>query len=113
MKPNETPESAVYRAVQEELGSILGDSDYSQLVRIVPDSYRLKIEERDSVSYPGLSASYVLHSMDVRVEGLPDGDFCTVEEEEYVNSEDTNIADHAVSVKKHFWKWVSPESVDF
>ncbi|XP_031741555.1 uncharacterized protein LOC101208896 isoform X2 [Cucumis sativus] len=113
MKPNETPESAVYRAVQEELGSILGDSDYSQLVRIVPDSYRLKIEERDSVSYPGLSASYVLHSMDVWVEGLPDGDFCTVEEEEYVNSEDTNIADHAVSVKKHFWKWDVAELAEY
>ncbi|XP_038874474.1 uncharacterized protein LOC120067121 isoform X3 [Benincasa hispida] len=105
MKPNETPESAVYRAVKEELGSIIGDSDCSQIVRIVPDSYKMKIEERNSVSYPGLPACYVLHSMDVWVEGLPEGEFCTVEEEEYGNSEETSIADQAVSVKKHFWKW--------
>ncbi|XP_022974352.1 uncharacterized protein LOC111472979 [Cucurbita maxima] len=113
MKPNETPESAVYRAVKEELGSILGDSDCSEIVKIVPDSYKMKIEERNSASYPGLPACYVLHSMDVLVEGLPKEDFCTVEEEEYANSEESSIADEAVSVKKHFWKWVSLDSLDF
>lgn len=112
MKPNETPESAVYRAVKEELGSILAHSDCSEIVRIVPDSYQRKIEERNSASYPGLPACYVLHSMDVWVDGLPEGDFFTVEEEEYGNSDDTKIADEAVSVKKHFWKWVSPDSMD-
>lgn len=113
MKPNETPESAVYRAVKEELGSIIGDLDCCEIVRIVPNSYKMKIEERNSVSYPGLPACYVLHSMDVWVEGLPDEEFCTVEEEEYEKSEETEIAHKAaVSVKKHFWKWVSADSVD-
>lgn len=112
MKPDETPQSAVYRAVKEELGSILGDSDCSQVVRIVPDSYEMKVEERNSASYPGLPACYVLHSMDVWVQGLPEEDFCTVEEEEYEISEDSTIANQAVSVKKHFWKWVSPDSLD-
>lgn len=108
MKPNETPEDAVFRAIKEELGSIINDDG---LVEIVPGSYTEKVEERNSVSYPGLPARYVLHSMDVIVNGLPDGEFCTEEAEEYPDSEEKRTADRAVSVKKHFWKWVSSDSV--
>ncbi|KAH7543725.1 hypothetical protein JRO89_XS15G0006800 [Xanthoceras sorbifolium] len=102
MKPDETPEEAVFRAVKEELGSIV--SVGGDVVRIVPGSYRKKLEDRDSASYPGLPARYVLHSVDALVEGLPEGEFCTEEAEEYSDSK-------AVCVLRHHWKWVSPDSI--
>ncbi|KAK8503856.1 hypothetical protein V6N13_021638 [Hibiscus sabdariffa] len=102
MKPHESVEEAVARAVKEELGSMA--------LRIVPGSYQKKLEERDSASYPGLPARYVLHSVDAWVEGLPDADFVTEEKEEYEDSDRTMELEKAVSVRKHFWKWVSSES---
>ncbi|PON71960.1 RING-H2 zinc finger protein [Parasponia andersonii] len=111
MKPSEDLESAVVRAVDEELGSIISGSGNIPGVEIVPGSYRRKVEERNSVSYPGLPARYELHSVEAVVDGLPDGEFCTVEEEEYVDCENSRVADEAVSVKKHFWRWVSADSV--
>ncbi|ESR54498.1 RING-H2 zinc finger protein [Citrus sinensis] len=100
MKSNETPEEAVIRAVKEELGSILNDSI---TVRIVPGSYSKKLDERNSLSYPGLPARYVLHSVDAFVDGLPEeGEFCTEEAEEYA---DSSAADKALFVKRHYWKW--------
>lgn len=116
MKPVEDVESAVIRAISEELGSILNvsatDSVHSDVVKVVPGSYRKKVEERNSESYPGLPACYILHSVDACVEGLPDGDFSTEEDEEYRNSETLGVANKAVSVKRHFWKWVSSESIE-
>ncbi|KAL4361228.1 hypothetical protein GQ457_04G038190 [Hibiscus cannabinus] len=102
MKPHESVEEAVARAVKEELGSMAA--------RIVPGSYQKKLEERDSASYPGLPARYVLHSVDAWVEGLPDSDFVTEEKEEYEDSDRTMGLEKAVSVRKHFWKWVSSDS---
>lgn len=99
MKPEETPEEAVFRAVKEELGR--------DGVRILPGSYRMKVEERDSKSYPGLPARYVLHSVDATVEGLPEGEFSTDEADEY-DGEDLK---EAVSVRRHHWKWVSIDSI--
>ncbi|XP_062147639.1 uncharacterized protein LOC133856591 [Alnus glutinosa] len=115
MKPNETTEAAVYRAVREELGQIIkgsvGDSENESVVRIVPGSYRKKLEERNSASYPGLPACYVLHSVDAVVEGLPEGEFCTEEEENRECEENRRaVACEAVSVKKHYWEWVSADS---
>ncbi|GMJ10917.1 hypothetical protein like AT5G24460 [Hibiscus trionum] len=103
MKPNESVEEAVARAVREELGSMT--------VRIVPGSYEKKLEERNSASYPGLPARYVLHSVDAWVEGLPEGDFVTEEKEEYEDLDGTMGLEKAVSVRKHFWKWVSSDSL--
>lgn len=116
LKFGEEIESAVRRAIREELGSIIYDIkgtknvDFDEIVRIVPDSYEKKLEERVSLSYPGLPACYVLHTVNVVVEGLPDDDFITVEDSEYEQS-DGLAASMAVSVKKHFWKWVSAGSV--
>ncbi|GFZ06382.1 hypothetical protein Acr_18g0005520 [Actinidia rufa] len=101
---------AFARAVREELGSIIGDSCD---LRIVPNSYAKKVEERVSVSYPGLPAFYALHSVDACVGGLPDGEFCTEEGEEYENSEENKVADKAISCKKHYWKWVDSDSASF
>ena len=68
MKPSETVEAAVVRAVKEELGSIIRVScsieKDENFVRIVPDSYSSKVEERVSLSYPGLPACYILHTVD-------------------------------------------------
>lgn len=105
MKANETPEEVVIRAVKEELGSILDDPN---TVQIVPGSYTKKVEERNSVSYPGLPARYVLHSVDAFVDGLPDREFCTEEGDEYA---DSSLAEKALSVKRHYWKWVSSDSI--
>ncbi|KAM7267347.1 hypothetical protein ACFE04_009513 [Oxalis oulophora] len=100
IKPNESPEQAVVRAVKEELGCCYQ-------VRIVPGSCRIKVEERNSVSYPGLPARYLLNSVDAEVDGLPEGDFCTEEKEEYENSSNFGDAlEKAVSVRKHYWTWV-------
>lgn len=113
MKPDETVEAAVTRAVKEELGSIInGGFDHGDdrgIVRIVPGSYKKKVEERVSASYPGLPACYLLHTVDALVNGLPDGEFCTTEDEEYKECDETRIADKAVSVKRHYWKWVDSD----
>ncbi|PIA41036.1 hypothetical protein AQUCO_02300071v1 [Aquilegia coerulea] len=106
MKPGEDVEIAVIRAVKEELGSII-QGDIGSIVRIVPGSYEKKVEEKESsVSYPGLPCCYVLHSVEACVDGLPNEDFCTEEEGEYEECSDVKVADKAVFVKKHFWKWV-------
>ncbi|RWR89542.1 putative RING-H2 zinc finger protein RHA2a [Cinnamomum micranthum f. kanehirae] len=110
MKPGESVEAAVQRAVKEELGSALPAGGGG--VRIVPGSYERRVEERLSVSYPGLPACYVLHSVDAWVEGLPDGEFCTEEEDEYEGcGEAARAAEKAVSVRRHFWKWVDEEAL--
>ncbi|KAI6697728.1 hypothetical protein NL676_017847 [Syzygium grande] len=116
MKPSETPEMAVIRAVREELGSVIRVEvgNFGDVVRIVPGSYEMKVEERNSMSYPGLPACYMLHSFEVEVEGLPeDAEFCTEEEEEYeCSGGDAAVANRAVSVKRHYWKWVSADSIE-
>lgn len=111
MKPGESVDLAVIRAVKEELGSVIGGGNVGDFVRIVPNSYRKKVEERVSVSYPGLPACYVLHTVDALVDGLPEGEFCTEEGEEYEDSDEKKIADGAVSCKKHYWKWMDYDSV--
>ncbi|KAJ6760454.1 RING-H2 ZINC FINGER PROTEIN [Salix purpurea] len=99
-----------HQELSDELGSILKDGNEVS-INIVNGSYKEKVEERNSMSYPGLPARYVLYSADVEVNGLPDGEFCTEETEEYPDSEERRVAEKAVSVKKHFWKWVSSDSV--
>ncbi|KAG8381596.1 hypothetical protein BUALT_Bualt06G0137900 [Buddleja alternifolia] len=122
MKPGESVEAAVYRAVKEELGSLVKIESLRNLddeicnnvsgnVMILPGSYTKKVEERVSASYPGLPACYVLHTVDAEVEGLPEGEFCTEEIEEYGDFSERGLADCAVSCKRHYWKWVDSESV--
>ncbi|XP_030513864.1 uncharacterized protein LOC115727737 [Rhodamnia argentea] len=115
MKPSETPEMAVIRAVREELGSVIRAEvgSIGDAVRIVPGSYKMKVEEKNSVSYPGLPACYMFHSFEAEVEGLPeDAEFCTEEEEEYDVSGGAGAANRAISVKRHYWKWVSADSIE-
>lgn len=126
MKSGETVEAAVVRAVKEELGSIIrvrvcenhnssiscstNFDKFDEIVKIVPNSYSSKVEEKVSVSYPGLPACYVLHTVDAFVDGLPDCEFVTEEEEgdEYRNLAGNEVA---VSCKKHYWKWVDSDTI--
>ncbi|XP_020592521.1 uncharacterized protein LOC110033027 [Phalaenopsis equestris] len=99
MRPGETVEDAAWRAVEEELGIAASGS-----VKIVPDSYVVRVEEKASVSYPGLPARYILHSIEARVESLPEeGEFST---EEMGEGEEELSIGSAVFVRKHFWKWI-------
>lgn len=117
LKSGEDIESAVVRAIKEELGSVffkVDDDgkgvDFDEIVRIVPNSYQRRVEERVSLSYPGLPACYVLHTVDAFVEGLPEDEFVTEEGAEYGDC-DQGVADEAVATKRHFWKWVPANSV--
>ncbi|CAL9774075.1 unnamed protein product [Musa acuminata subsp. burmannicoides] len=97
MMPGEPVEEAVARAVREELGK---DS-----VRILPGSYQMRVEKKASVSYPGLPARYVVHSVDAEVDGLPEeGEFSTEEK-----GEEFEATEKAIFVRRHFWKWVADD----
>lgn len=125
MKPGESIEEAVFRAVKEELGSVMrlgalenvgstNCTDLSEIqekVKILQGSYVKTVEQRASASYPGLPACYVLHTVDAEVVGLPEGEFCTEEMDEYADSDEKCVADCAVSCKKHYWKWVDINSI--
>ncbi|XP_061342054.1 uncharacterized protein LOC133288343, partial [Gastrolobium bilobum] len=121
MKPNEDPESAAVRGIREELGSVIGGVgsepetgfEVGDIVTIDPNSYEMRVDERNSDSYPGLPGYYVMHTLNATVEGLPDGDFCTYEVDEYGDFDEKNVADQALSVKKHYWSWVGADSVTF
>lgn len=105
MRPGETVRDAALRAIREELGSVLGSGEG---VRVLMESYSRRVEERDSVSYPGMPACYILHSVDAIVEkGLPEGEFFTEEDDEYAGA--GRLAEGAVVVRRHFWKWIACE----
>ncbi|KAJ1261000.1 hypothetical protein BS78_10G274800 [Paspalum vaginatum] len=93
MRPGESPESAAARAVREELGA-------GARVRVL-GLLGARVEERESASYPGLPARYVLHAVDAELEGgVPEqGAFETEEAGE-------EHADGAVTVRRHYWEWV-------
>ncbi|KAL6603298.1 hypothetical protein ACP70R_043659 [Stipagrostis hirtigluma subsp. patula] len=97
MRPGESPEAAAARAVREELGD-------RARVRIL-GAEEARVEERESASYPGLPARYVLHAVDAEVVGgVPeDGAFETEEAGE-------DEADGAITVKRHYWEWVDDDA---
>ena len=97
MKPGESVEEATRRAIREELGE-------DAVLMIKPGSYRTRVEEKASASYPGLPARYVLHIVDAEVDGIPqEGEFSTQE----FGESDYPVG--ALSVLRHFWEWVSED----
>ncbi|CAD6335422.1 unnamed protein product [Miscanthus lutarioriparius] len=100
MRPGESPEAAAARAVREELGA-------RARVRILGGD-GARVEERESASYPGLPARYVLHAVDAKVvDGVPeDGEFETEE-----TGEDDGDAG-AITVKRHYWDWIDDDDDD-
>jgi len=110
MKAGETVEEGCKRGICEELGLVLGSPDKIELLM---DSYEKKVEERDSLSYPGLLTCYVVHSVDAVVADLPETDFFTEEDEDgRINGNhgfsfsSSGTREKAIGVKRHFWKWV-------
>jgi len=96
MRPGESPEAAAARAVREELGA-------GARVRI-GGAREARVEERESASYPGLPARYVLHAVDAELlGGVPeDGAF----ETEETGEDDGDAGAGAITVKRHYWEWV-------
>lgn len=115
MRPGENVEEACFRGIFEELGSHLGARNR---VRILLGSYGQRQEERESLSYPGLLTSYVIHSVEAIIEDLPETGFYTIEDETIGHSTAESGAltrqqgsvpfcnGAAVGVKKHFWRWI-------
>lgn len=103
MRPGETPEAAAARAVREELGERVR-------VRILGAGADAgpRVEERESASYPGLPARYLLYAVDAElVEGVPDeGEFDT---EESGEGEGHDGGGEAITVKRHYWAWVDDQ----
>lgn len=108
MKPLESIEEAVVRAVREELGE-------SVVIEVLEGSSNVRVEERESLSYPGLKAQYILHSVDAKVvQGLPEeGEFETEETgEDDLDTTGEEFEGKAVTVKRHYWKWVDENERD-
>lgn len=74
--PNETWEQATARGIKEELGSILPENP---VIRLMRETYVKSQEISMSHSYPGLPTEYICHSVEAKVEGLPDSGFWTEE----------------------------------
>ena len=88
-KTNENYLDAVYRCLAEEL--LVSKNQ----VTLLPNSYKVQKKEKESASYPTLMACYQVHSVEVKVEGLPEGDFST----------DNQSFAEGDPVAKHFWSW--------
>ena len=97
-KPNELPQRAAMRAVQEELGSVEGIDREDIVIRTATHLHWVETEE--SPSYPTLQTRYELHQFEVKVRGLPSETFVSQEP-----------GDTKGSKKKHFWYWC-PDSED-
>lgn len=127
MQPGESVEEACLRGVLEELGPELGHPSRVSLVR---DSFCTEVQDRDSVSYPGLPSRYTIHTVVAFVDGLPETPFSTVEGEggpphllegavaepiacscppsqQCRCKEQARVLNEEISgVQVHFWDWV-------
>lgn len=89
MRPQESYVAAARRCLAEELG--IGPEESV----ILEESYRQKIREKESQSYPGLTTRYVIHVVEAQVPGLPEGAFCTKEA----------ASGPRDPVERHHWAW--------
>lgn len=89
MHPEEKPEQAALRGLQEELGVAAED------VAIAPGSLESWEWERDSISYPGLRTCYRFYRVEATVAGLPQAPFSTLEV----------APGEGELVQRHFWEW--------
>lgn len=91
MLPDEDWLTAGVRAIKEELGSILPDTEH--IIKIDEASHRIKSNISQSGSYPECISRYSMHYCKAYIEGLPSTNFETYE-------------DHLTS----YWTWVAPET---
>lgn len=90
MLPGEHPTVTAIRCLCEELGLAPHD------IEIVTSTSPPRHEVRLSPSYPGLATAYTFHTIEARVNGLPDDDFST---HEYG-------ADGRTWIMRHDWAWL-------
>ena len=89
MKPGEEIRQVALRCLEEEL-------DVSrERVRLKAQRYRPEQREAASASYPGLLTRYIFHYVEAEVEGLPNGDFSTLEK----------AGGPGDPVHRHYWRW--------
>jgi len=89
MQPGERPIDTAMRCLREELG-VAHDA-----IDIIATSHPLRREVHVSPSYPGLATEYTFHTVEARVQGLPDDDFAT---HEY-------SPDGHARIIRHDWTW--------
>jgi hypothetical protein len=89
MRPGERPIDTAMRCLHEELGVARRD------VEIVTSAHPPRREVGLSPSYPGLLTDYTFHTVEVRVNGLPDDDFVS----------DEYGVDGRTWIMRHYWTW--------
>ncbi|MEM7029267.1 MAG: NUDIX hydrolase [Chloroflexota bacterium] len=95
MKPREHFQDAAIRCLYEELGVS------QQAVTILKALDEPRSTTRNSPSYPGLQTRYIIYTVEVKVAGLPQSNFCTDE----ISSNQTD------PIRKHYWAWRNAEDV--
>lgn len=92
-KPQESPQAAAFRCLQEELQVA---PERVELVRVWEPEQICQ----ESPSYPGLATCYLTYRVEVKVTGLPEGEFWTRESTHADGDPVTN----------HHWRWeIQPE----
>uniref|UniRef100_J3MHK2 Uncharacterized protein n=1 Tax=Oryza brachyantha TaxID=4533 RepID=J3MHK2_ORYBR len=89
-------------------GGSTGRLSFVSVSSLILGAEEPRVEERESASYPGLQARYVLHAVDAEVvEGVPeDGEFDTEEGGEHEDEVVVEGAAPAITVKRHYWRWM-------
>lgn len=93
MRPGEDYQDTVKRGIKEELGIA------PERIRILTETHKTSERICCSSSYPGLITIYPLNHVDVQVNGLPDADFTTEEQNELESI-------------THYWSWRSKETME-
>lgn len=91
MRPGEDIAAAAWRCLQEELNVEPGEATLHL------ESYRQRIRELDSLSYPGLRTRYIFHRLNADVPGLPNEDF-------WRDNQAFSLGD---PVRRQRWSWRS------
>jgi len=91
LKPGEDCIDAALRGIQEEL------QVEPTRVKVISSSPSPKTVISESQSYPGLHTKYVIYTVEVEIEDLPNEDFNTLE----ISN------NHDDPVQKHIWRWRS------
>ena len=89
LKPGEDPLHAARRCLEEEMAIP------PEKITIYPNTYRTRLVETGSDSYPGLPCRYEFHLVEAAVPGLPSGSLSTEEQ----------ASGPGDPVSQHFWEW--------
>ncbi|MCO5580191.1 hypothetical protein L7F22_034058 [Adiantum nelumboides] len=97
MKLGESVVDACLRGIREELGHEYGAGNRVQMLQ---DTYAREVQERESLSYPGLMTCYVLHHMVAVMKDLPIVDFATEENELCETLQDEHTSEESIKAKE-------------